>query len=148
MSLILKSIDQINDDFSNNCRAWWMAVWWLVIYTYCIVHSFCAVSSCIQFPRACHLFWTRSERRLSYSVWWVFLACTEQNLRVPWISTYSGDRFWEGFRNFGMRDERCYQRPNLSKSVLFSWGCMRHLVIGDVEEPNNWTKPITGHDGR
>ena len=30
---------------------------------------------------------------------------------------------------------------------MFSWGCTRHLVIGDVEEPNNWTEPITGHDG-
>ena len=45
----------INDDFSCN---WWMAVWWLGIYTYvCIVHSFCVVSSCIQFPRhKCHHF--------------------------------------------------------------------------------------------
>ena len=39
--------------------------------------------------RMCNLFWTRSGRRLSYPVWWVFSACTEYNLSVPWISTYS-----------------------------------------------------------
>ena len=47
-----------------------------------------------------------------------------------------------------LRDEDCYQGPHLCKFVLFSWGYTRHLVIGDVEEPKNWTEPITGHDGR
>ena len=51
--LILKSIHEINDDSSCNSQAWWMAVWWLGIHTYvCIVHSFCVVSNCIQFPCA------------------------------------------------------------------------------------------------
>ena len=41
------------------------------------------------YTRMCNLFWTRSGRKLPYPVWWVFLTCTEQNLSVPWISTYS-----------------------------------------------------------
>ena len=39
--------------------------------------------------RMCNLFWTRSGKKAFVPVWWVFLACTEQNLSVPWISTCS-----------------------------------------------------------
>ena len=97
--------------------------------------------------RMCNLFWTRSGRRLPYPVWWVFLACTEQNLSVPWILTYSrletdSAKGYTGWETSGW--------GSLSRTApfQFSWGCTRHLVIGDVEKPNNLTEPITGHDGR